>query len=703
MNPNDLNEFSNVRVKEEFNYTNEDKKKFQVDDEIKIEFFSTNCGNEDKSEVCLQNDERLCMETSSEESQDINKSCQACGQTFKYSNTLKKPEFMYEGEALLWCKFCVKYIPTKQDKEIHKVKGLPKRKRRPKCRICQDLVFDTEEEYFVHINDTHKGKFGDYHMCSDCGKQFKTKSELTHHNKSKCGTVKQYSCKICNQKLMTAGSLHNHMLRHTVKCTNMCGYCGKMFLTSGQLKVHERTHTQEKAFVCNVCGKGFCHRQSLITHSTLHTGIKPYQCENCSNSFSCVGNLIKHRRTHADTCGSIPLTSHRVINPTTKMKVKLNTPITSKLKTMRKEKEKEDKLIACKNKLQQKMLNDVVKVETPVKATRAIVTTDDDVPVESYDSDCDYEPTREKAKSDEEPFSTMRKETVKLQPKILKENVSMGATVIEKTEVESYSCDYELTKEKDKEYETFLAERGIDQHTVERACGYCGKNFTNMKWLFRHEKEHSTLDRYKCSCCKMNFSTKEECKEHQQRIHADLLSCHDCDKIFSNRDSLRSHRRLLHKGHPKKVYVYVCEKCGVQFRQKAYLNYHEKNNCGSGPIYECHVCGKGFHSIHTRRSHLRIHDPKKKFLCKYCGKSFRWKGQLKVHERSHTGEKPFKCLYCPKAFGYRESLITHSSLHTGIKPHLCQACGSRFSCVGNLIKHRTTHASTCGVWYTKNQ
>lgn len=80
-----------------------------------------------------------------------------------------------------------------------------------------------------------------------------------------------------------------------------------------------------------ICGKGFCHRQSLITHSTLHTGIKPYVCENCDHAFSCVGNLLKHRKTHSE-CNLIPLTTHRVINPITKQKVRVNTPANSKLK-----------------------------------------------------------------------------------------------------------------------------------------------------------------------------------------------------------------------------------------------------------------------------------------------------------------------------------------------------------------------------------
>lgn len=72
--------------------------------------------------------------------------------------------------------------------------------------------------------------------------------------------------------------------------------------------------------------------------------MKPFQCENCGNSFSCVGNLIKHRRTHADTCGLIPLTTHRVQHPATKLKIKINTPASSRLKTIEKERQLQQKL-----------------------------------------------------------------------------------------------------------------------------------------------------------------------------------------------------------------------------------------------------------------------------------------------------------------------------------------------------------------------
>lgn len=182
-----------------------------------------------------------------------------------------------------------------------------------------------------------------------------------------------------------------------------------------------------------------------------------------------------------------------------------------------------------------------------------------------------------------------------------------------------------------------------------------------------------------------------------------LLACFECDKIFANPDSLRCHQNALHKGQRRKIYSYVCDKCGKQFKQRALLKHHEEDNCGTGPQFQCQICNKRFATVHSKISHMRVHDPEKKLLCKFCGKGFHWKGQLKIHERRHTGEKPFNCLYCPKTFAYRESLITHSSLHTGIKPHLCEACGSRFSCIGNLLKHRASHTNTCGAWYQRNK
>lgn len=253
---------------------------------------------------------------------------------------------------------------------------------------------------------------------------------------------------------------------------------------------------------------------------------------------------------------------------------------------------------------------------------------------------------------------------------------------------------------------------------VER--NYYEETINDSKLLPNHEISHEIIKNfYSCSCCKESFEKKDDCKNHQQTAHADILSikftlnhvhfvyffniaaCQECDKIFSSKDSLRNHQKITHEKVPKKSYLYICEKCGKIFKQKQTLQNHRDSLCGTSLVFECEICHKKFTSVYIRRNHMKVHEAKK-LLCKFCGKSFHWKGQLKVHERSHTGEKPYTCLYCPKAFSYRESLLTHSTIHTGIKPYICESCGNGFSCIGNLIKHRDAHVNVCGA-YNKKQ
>lgn len=250
-----------------------------------------------------------------------------------------------------------------------------------KCGVCSNLSFTLEEEYLLHIRDSHEGKIVNSNMCSACAKTFKTKTQLSIHIKSKCGSEKQYICKVsvcriwqdifslilqdCGKYFMYPGSLHNHKKQHKEKSSYMCRFCAKMFLFAGQLKVHEKIHTEQKDFVCEVifnsfnstlctalfqiCGKCFCHRQSLITHISIHTGIKPYQCEGCGKSFSCIGNLLKHRKVRYDSCGKKLLTNHTVKNTGTKIKVCINTPVGTKLKGNFMMKKLEEKLAKLKS------------------------------------------------------------------------------------------------------------------------------------------------------------------------------------------------------------------------------------------------------------------------------------------------------------------------------------------------------------------
>ncbi|GLV45602.1 zinc finger protein 30C [Carabus blaptoides fortunei] len=717
--------------------------------------------------------------------------CSFCGQKFRFAKALQKHEARHQEPGGFYCRTCEQTFTSSEARERHR----DKEHKVLRCKIC-NIRFESDTEYLHHINSLHDGRDRELSMCSVCGKQFRTKGELTHHVTSKCGTIKKYKCSVCLQTLMTAGSLHNHMLRHSGQRTFMCRFCAKTFLTAGQLTVHERIHTQEKAFICEVCNKGFCHRQSLITHSTLHTGIKPYQCEGCGNAFSCVGNLLKHRKTHADSCGKIPLTTHRVKHPATKMKVQVNTPPASKLRTLEKKKKVEEATVQQQDQTKNgtwqqennssnsgysnpgtqvesnyetytenynipelnisgssedkndKLLPDFVNA-LPLESTMS-VKHENWTPPNNYIRDNQYICDEQSSYTDRRNlpavtcqqnynFQRNRSRNEGLVPHQMKQENSEPDDGWSDNENGMIQCDNvdsevsedsvdlytrwmkmeekkKLGKFKNKkrnrkrkssveraEVKKFIEERGFDDEKGLN-CKYCAIHYSIPLWLLKHERKHEQVMKnsdgrgiVKCCCCNSWFESKEECSTHQQCQHADQLTCKECDRLFANPDSMKAHINFYHKGVPRKKYIYVCEKCGKVFKQKALLLSHEQSNCGEGPLFQCTVCEKSFTSKHVQKSHMRIHMPEKSLLCKFCGKSFHWKGQLKIHERSHTGERPFKCQYCPKAFSYRESLITHSTLHTGIKPHLCEACGSRFSCIGNLLKHKRTHANTCGL------
>lgn len=144
------------------------------------------------------------------------------------------------------------------------------------------------------------------HMCLKCGKSFSSKTVLSDHERSDCGSNPIYECNICNKRYHSAGSLKTHKTMHTGELNHVCPYCGQTFRTAGQVKIHSRKHTGDKPYKCNECGKAFGYRESLLTHESIHTGVKRFMCE-CGQRFSCISNLKAHRKSHRDTCGKFPI------------------------------------------------------------------------------------------------------------------------------------------------------------------------------------------------------------------------------------------------------------------------------------------------------------------------------------------------------------------------------------------------------------
>ncbi|KAG5895453.1 hypothetical protein JTB14_001329 [Gonioctena quinquepunctata] len=603
---------------------------------------------------------------SPEEINDGNPTCPICKKNFRTLVSLQKHEKVHYPQ----CDKCGENFETVKLLRTHVKEEHPKDKQY-KCRVCPNSLFPTEKDYLMHICKDHGGKIIECHMCSVCGKTFRTSSGLSLHIKSKCGTEKNFICIECGKKFMSPGSLYTHLQRHKGENSFMCRFCAKLFGTSGQLKVHERIHTQQKDYICNVCGKGFCHRQSLVTHISLHTGIKPYQCEGCGKSFSCVGNLLKHRRSHAESCGSVPMTSHRVQNPSTKIKVKINTPDSTKLKRARMKDELEKKFAKLnveqefkgnisgkEEKMDGEMERgylldgfgnnekffdansevDIMGVTQKTEVSKGIVSEDiQELNVTKTNSGSEITSTF--LNTDSDVHKVMEKK-IGGSPDYKQDD---NSDIIEEI-VPKMTSKRKKARNIEDAMGIYIKERNHEGEVA--VCKYCRKAFSNLRGLYKHEQDHenNTGDDkskklpFKCSCCKMRFETRDKVKEHQERVHIDELVCHECgDKIFSNVDSLKSHQQILHKGIPRRGYVYICDKCGKCYKQKALLRTHVNTNCGTISRFQCTVCQKKFSTPHTQKAHMRVHNSEKEMSCRFCKKGFHWKGQLKVHERSHTG------------------------------------------------------------------
>ena len=297
--------------------------------------------------------------------------------------------------------------------------------------------------------------------CTFCKKIFKNPLRLAYHKRHQC-----------------------HPRPPEGTHDRKCSYCGRGFATITLLKIHERIHTAERPFKCPNCEAGFRTRLYLELHSVVqdqerdsndllskcdhcdesfkrpvllklhmrrvHLTRKPFKCTHCDAAFLSAANLGKHRRTH------------------------------------------------------QKLANELWGAQTEKKSSSPRVCPDCGKTIVSN-------------------FGRHR-------------NVHLG--------IKPHQCN-----ECGKCFVRPTALRNHERlHTGKKPykCTYCEKSFTVSRSLLLHKRIHTGEKPYSCLDCNKSFTRSSSLKSHKRHGRCpgkDARKCSQCGRVFSSVVELKKHEK----------------------------------------------------------------------------------------------------------------------------------------------------------------
>lgn len=134
-----------------------------------------------------------------------------------------------------------------------------------------------------------------------------------------------------------------------------------------------------------------------------------------------------------------------------------------------------------------------------------------------------------------------------------------------------------------------------------------------------------------------------------------------------------------------------CQQCGQRYKTQYGLQSHMNSKHYGKFLFNCSVCGRGFDSYWTYKTHVDRHSILAE-KCDRCNLTFRFKKSLTMHRRfcgrtKNQNTDLYRCQICEQTCSSKDSLSTHMRGQHGSQHYRCRYCNKLYKWRSSLKYH----------------
>ena len=164
--------------------------------------------------------------------------------------------------------------------------------------MCSDCgqTFKWSHSLKRHQNSAHKSDPDHRYTCKFCMKTFSRKDHLSIHENLHTSSGVSHPCPVCDATFKNKKTLTGHIKTHTSQKAFKCGQCESEFTRRASLNRHVKAAHEGQTIKCPDCTLVFSYRSTLEDHKKAahNEGKREFECDVCGQDFAVKAYLSKH-------------------------------------------------------------------------------------------------------------------------------------------------------------------------------------------------------------------------------------------------------------------------------------------------------------------------------------------------------------------------------------------------------------------------